>query len=43
MSHITKKYFTISLTQAELDSIQKQLLEELEDMLNRVRKIFFIY
>lgn len=43
MNHITKKYFTISLTKAELDSIQKQLLEELEDMLNRIRKIFFIY
>jgi hypothetical protein len=34
----TTKKFTISLTKAELDLIQKQFLEEMEEMLDRVRK-----
>ncbi len=29
--------FTLSLTKAELDSIQKQLLEEMDEMLDKVR------
>ena len=32
------KKFTISLTKAELDNIQKQFLEELDAMLDKVRK-----
>jgi hypothetical protein len=34
----TTKKFTISLTKAELDLIQKQFLEEYERMLDKVRK-----
>jgi len=33
----SKEKFTISLTKTELDSIQKQFLEEMEEMLNKVR------
>ena len=34
---VATKKFTIDLTKAELDSIHKQFLEELEEMLDRVR------
>jgi hypothetical protein len=35
----TTKKFTISLTKAKLDAIQKQLIEEYERMLDRVRRM----
>src|SRR5215204_4991448 len=38
-SSINNKKFTISLTKAELDAIQKKLIEEYERMLDRVRMI----
>ena len=34
----TTKKFTISLTKAELDLIQKQFLEEMDEMLDKIRK-----
>jgi len=30
--------FTISLTKAELDSIQKQFLEEMDEMVDKIRR-----
>ena len=33
-----KKEFTISLTKAELDSIQKQFLEEMDEMVDKIRR-----
>ena len=35
---IATKKFTVSLAKAELDSIQKQFLEEMDEMLNKVRR-----
>jgi hypothetical protein len=34
---VATKKFTVDLTKAELDSIHKQFLDELEEMLNKVR------
>jgi hypothetical protein len=35
---VATKKFTISLTKTELDSIQKQFLEELDEMLDKIRR-----
>ena len=37
-SSTNNRFFIIDLTKAELDSIQKQFLEEIGDMLDKVRK-----
>ncbi len=34
----SKKEFTISLTKTQIDAIQKQFLEELDEMLDKVRR-----